>query len=244
MSEALAGRIDAVLLDAGGVLLDLDYAYLRRLIERCGPAVELDALSRAEALARRQIDGAVRQGGRIGDSWRAYFRFILDRVGLAARWHEETIDALWEAHRRFGLWTVAGPEAREIVDELRRRGFRLGVVSNAEGQVARDLDNAGFAGSFETVVDSSLVGVEKPDPEIFRIALERMNLRPEHAVFLGDLPAVDVEGARAAGLRPVLLDRHDLYPEVRPRVRSLMELAGMLGRRPPLVSEADGVSDQ
>jgi putative hydrolase of the HAD superfamily len=86
---------------------------------------------------------------------------------------------------------------------------------------------------FETVVDSSLVGVEKPDPQIFRIALERMGLGPEHAVFCGDLPAVDVEGARAAGLRPVLLDRHDLYPEICPRVRSLTELPAML---PPPVS--------
>ena len=93
----------------------------------------------------------------------------------------------------------------------------------------RDLDGAGFSGLFETVVDSHLVGVEKPDPAIFRIALERMNAPPEPAVFLGDVPAVDVVGARAAGLTAVLRDRHDLYATIdAPRLRSISELPGWL----------------
>src|SRR5262249_51318149 len=104
-----------------------------------------------------------------------------------------------------------------------------GVVSNAEGRVERDLDGAGFAGLFDTVVDSHLVGVEKPDPRIFHIAIERMNADAARAIFLGDVPAVDIVGAKAAGLTPVLLDRHELYRGVEaPRLRSIAELPGWI----------------
>ncbi len=99
------------------------------------------------------------------------------------------------------------------------------MVSNAEGRVELDLDGAGYAGLFDTVVDSHVVGVEKPDPEIFRIAMERMSVTPDGSVFVGDVPAVDIAGARAAGLTAVLLDRHDLYPAIDvPRLRSISEL--------------------
>ena len=82
---------------------------------------------------------------------------------------------------------------------------------------------------FETVVDSHVVGVEKPDPRIFGIALDRMQAGPDHAVYLGDVPSVDVAGATASGIRPILLDRHDLYPDVEaPRLRSIRELPDWL----------------
>jgi len=227
----LPDRIDTVLFDAGGVLLDLDYAYLRRLVEARRGSVTVEELAHLEALARKEIHRQVAGGGRVSDAWRDYFHVILARVGVPAAEQIGIIDSLWEAHQRFGLWTVAIPGGPEIVAGLKRRGYRLGVVSNAEGRVERDLESAGFRGLFDTVVDSHVVGVEKPDPEIFRIALERLEAAPEHALYVGDLPAVDLAGARAAGLTPVLLDRHDLYPDVSdPRLRSLEELPALLDR--------------
>jgi FMN phosphatase YigB (HAD superfamily) len=93
---------------------------------------------------------------------------------------------------------------------------------------------AGFRGHLDTVVDSHLVGVEKPDPRIFGIALERLGARAETAMFLGDVPAIDVAGARAAGIAAVLLDRHDLYEEAdAPRIRRLEDLPGWLETAPP-----------
>jgi putative hydrolase of the HAD superfamily len=222
--------VEAVLFDAGGVLVDLDYGYVRRLIEPRHGAVSEEDLSRAEGLARREINETVQSGGRVGDSWRDYFHVILGRLGVPGDEHAPLIDSLWEAHQRVGLWTVACDGALDAVTELKQRGLRVGVVSNAEGTVARNLDDAGFKGVFETVVDSHLVGVEKPDPAIFRIALERMSLRADRAVFVGDLPEVDVKGARAAGIAPVLLDRHDLYGDADAvRIRSMRELPALLG---------------
>ncbi len=223
-------QIEAVLLDAGGVLLDLDYGYLRRLVNARKHDIPEQDLSQAEALARREVNRDVREGGNVSSLWREYFHTILGTVGVPATEHEAIIDSLWDAHQRVGLWTKAIDGARETVVELKQRGFRLGVVSNAEGRVARDLDNAGFDGMFETVVDSHLVGIQKPDPEIFRIALDRMGkLVPESVVFIGDVPAVDVVGATAAGIAPVLVDRHDLYADIQaPRLRSVSELIGFL----------------
>ena len=226
----LPERIDAVLFDAGGVLLDLDYAYLRRLIEARHGAVTVDELSRLEAAARMEIHRQVAGGGRVSEAWRDYFYVILGRVGVPAAEQNGIVDSLWDAHQRFGLWTVAIPGGPEVVAGLKRRGFRLGVVSNAEGRVEQDLESAGYRGLFETVVDSHVVGVEKPDPEIFRIALQRLDSAAEHAVYVGDLPAVDLAGARAAGIAPVLLDRHELYPDLAgPRLLSLEELPALLG---------------
>lgn len=219
------GRVETVLLDAGGVLLDLDYAYLRRLLDARECEVGVDDLSRAETLARTEIHRRVEDGGRPSEVWRDYFHVLLSRVSVPGAKHEEIIDTLWEAHHRVGLWTAPIPEALEAVRRLREGGFKLGVVSNAEGRVERDLCSAGFDGLFETVVDSFLVGVEKPDPRIFEIALERLEGKPETTVYLGDVPAVDVEGARAASIVPLLLDRHDLYASVDvKRFRSIAEL--------------------
>jgi putative hydrolase of the HAD superfamily len=230
MTERWPERVESVLLDAGGVLLDLDYEYFRRLIAARHGEVSIEELARYEAAARREIHRQVSEGGRVSETWRDYFRIMLSKAGVAVEEHEDIVDSLWEAHQRFGLWTVAIDGAIETVSLLKERGLRIGVVSNAEGRVEQDLEAAGFRGLFETVVDSHLVGVEKPDPKIFRIAMERMNLAPEGTIYVGDLPSVDVVGARAADIAAVLIDRHDLYPEADARrVASIRELPSLIG---------------
>jgi len=211
-----------LLFDAGGVLLDLDYSFLRRLLSLHGCTPEREDLSRAEAHARTEIHRRVRGGGRVGEAWRDYFRYVLGEVKAPKDAFEDIIDQLWDAHQRFGLWTVAIPGTPEALRRLKQQGYRMAVISNAEGRVEQDLASAGYDGLFETVVDSFVVGVEKPDPAIFKIALERIGASAEGALYLGDVPSVDVEGARSAGIAPVLLDRHDLYPDVdAPRMPSI-----------------------
>jgi len=225
----LPERVETVLLDAGGVLLDLDYSYLRRLIESRHRDVNEAALSRAEAVARLEISRRIGEAGNPNEVWRDYFHLILHEVGLPVAGHDPVIDSLWEAHQRVGLWTSAVPGALEVVQGLKGRGLRVGVISNAEGQVARDLDVAGFAGQLDAVVDSHVVGVQKPDPEIFRIGLRELGAEAATSVFVGDVPAIDIVGARAAGIAPILLDRHDLYADAdAPRLRSIRELPALL----------------
>ena len=222
-------QVETVLLDAGGVLLDLDYRYLARLLEARHLDVDLEGLSRAESLARTEMQARVKQGERVSELWRDYFAIILAKVGTPLEDHEPIIETLWEAHQRIGLWTAPIPGAVDTVKLLKQKGFRLAVVSNAEGQVERDLNLAGFDGLLETVVDSHVVGVEKPDPAIFGIALERLGTEASGAVYLGDVPAVDIAGAHAAGIAAVLLDRHDLYADIEgPRLHSIEEFPSWL----------------
>jgi putative hydrolase of the HAD superfamily len=91
------------------------------------------------------------------------------------------------------------PGAVEAVDELCRRGLRLAVVSNWDVALAAHLDAIGLASRFGAVVTSAEAGAPKPDPRIFELALERLGVRPEHALHVGDSEA-DEEGARAAGM--------------------------------------------
>jgi putative hydrolase of the HAD superfamily len=109
---------------------------------------------------------------------------------------------------------------------LKRAGLLVAVISNTEdGRLGDSLAAAGLAESFDLLVDSHLVGFRKPDPAIFRLALERLGVEAGEAAFVGDSYAHDALAARAAGMRAVLLDPLDLHPEaVCPRIRSLADL--------------------
>jgi putative hydrolase of the HAD superfamily len=108
------------------------------------------------------------------------------------------------------LWRKADESTASTLKKLKERGLILGVVSNSDGRIESALDQAGLTSYFDFFVDSFLVGVEKPDPAIFRIATERARVAPEQAAYVGDLYSVDVVGARASGLLPILYDPYDL----------------------------------
>ena len=110
---------------------------------------------------------------------------------------------------------------------LRARGLHLTVVSNANGTLRAHMDRLGLSESVQCVLDSQDLGVEKPDPRLFEIALERSGAERDSTIHVGDIYHVDVVGARAARIRAVLLDQAGLYADADcPRVRSLGELVG------------------
>jgi putative hydrolase of the HAD superfamily len=116
---------------------------------------------------------------------------------------------------------------------LAESGVRLGIVSNADGLIGQRLAEMeicqvgpGVGVEIEFVVDSGDVGVMKPDPRIFEVALDLLGLEPGEVWYLGDMPAIDVVGARRAGLRPFLIDPLALHLDADyDRVESLMALA-------------------
>jgi putative hydrolase of the HAD superfamily len=114
------------------------------------------------------------------------------------------------------------------LDGARARGVKVAVISNSEGKLDGLFVDLGLRGHFDLVVDSALVGVEKPDPRIFAVALETLGVPADRALHLGDLYATDIVGARAAGLRCALVDPFEHYagrhPGV-PRVPGVVEVA-------------------
>jgi HAD superfamily hydrolase (TIGR01662 family) len=121
-----------------------------------------------------------------------------DRAATLAIAYRSTYETAW--------FTVAG--ARALLEGIAADGIRVAIVTNnvlVEQQLKlRRCDLAGLAGP---LVTSEEVGVQKPDPKIFAIALERVGVAPDEAVMVGDAWNTDIEGARRAGIRPVWLNR-------------------------------------
>jgi FMN phosphatase YigB (HAD superfamily) len=112
---------------------------------------------------------------------------------------------------------------------LRARGLKLTVVSNANGKLRTLFERLALSGSVDCILDSHDEGIEKPDPRFFELALERSGAARETTIHVGDIYQIDVVGARAAGLRAVLLDEAGLYPGADcPRVRSLADLVDQI----------------
>jgi putative hydrolase of the HAD superfamily len=139
------------------------------------------------------------------------------------------------------VWTREIPGARDALQAIADRGLRLAIVSNADGTVEQQLDRDGIcqvgpgAGvEVHAVLDSGVVGVAKPDAAIFRLALELLAVGPETAIHVGDTPAADVMGARAAGVQPVLVDPYDFHPDATcPRVTDLAGVVELLASEFP-----------
>jgi putative hydrolase of the HAD superfamily len=154
----------------------------------------------------------------------------LHQLGISADQAPPILDALKRHNEADCLWRVIHADTAGVLEELRQRGLELGVVSNADGRIAGDIQRRGLGNHFATIVDSHVVGVEKPDPRIFSIAMERIGTTPEQSIYVGDVYAIDIAGARNAGMDAILLDTLDRYPgnlDCR-RIRGLSELLDFL----------------
>ena len=136
----------------------------------------------------------------------------------------DLVEELGRAFREPSEWRVF-PDVLPALRALREEGFRLAVVSNWDSRLPGLLEDLRLAERFDTIVVSHLEGVEKPDPELFRRALRNLGAPPEKALHVGDLPGVDLDGARAAGIDAVLLDRRGRFGG---RLPALPDLGGLL----------------
>jgi putative hydrolase of the HAD superfamily len=190
------------LFDAGNTLLFLDYARIAS-----GVSQKLGAPLTAESLAAgAQVAARAMEGGGGSDRERAdrYLEAMFRTAGVPSERMDEVRQCLTAMHSEKNLWCSTADDARDALERLRGAGLRLGVISNSDGRVEAALRAAGLRDYFEVVLDSALVGTEKPDPAIFRAALAALNVAPEEALYVGDLYEVDVVGARAAGIEAVL----------------------------------------
>jgi HAD superfamily hydrolase (TIGR01662 family) len=219
--------ITTVLFDAGGTLVHLDYFFLHKELRQAGISVTRRAIRQAEYASRAEVDRRTR--GLTADTdetrRRPYFAALLDQLGVDAATARRLLERFDAAHAQANLWRVMLPSTPRILQELCARGLTLGVVSNADGRIAAILRQCGVEQFFQVVIDSHHVGVEKPDPRIFHLALAQTQARPEQAVFVGDIYGIDVLGAERAGIRPLLLDALGCYEGVHcEKIRHLSEL--------------------
>lgn len=216
---------ELLLLDAGGTLVLIDpdeFAELIAPFAAAGPDPERLVFAHYRAMA--EFSERLAAGEEV--HWRWWIDRFFELNGI--RRTPEAIEAFAAVP---GIWHRPIPGAREAVRRLRATGYRVAVVSNSDGTVAASLDRAGFGGLFEVIIDSHAVGVAKPDPGIFEIALERLGADPSRTWYVGDSVYHDVGGAAAAGLAgSVLIDPLGLGPADQPSVPSLAELPMLIPR--------------
>jgi FMN phosphatase YigB (HAD superfamily) len=230
-------RPAAVLLDVGGVFLLPDHERIAGAFARAEhpvPATTLDDAHYAAA-ARFGIDRDAEADW--AGCWKAYLEGYAEFCRVPP-------DLLEEVHRHLdsefadaALWYREAPGSREGLAALAATGVKLGIVSNADGMIGERLRTReilqvgpGLGIEVECVIDSGAVGVMKPDPRIFRLALDAMDIAADDAWYIGDMPGIDVVGARRAGLRPFVVDPLGLHTGAGyDRVESLQELARLVG---------------
>ncbi len=160
--------------------------------------------------------------------WADFNGRLFDRLAVEGD-RQAFLDALWDVFGLADNWDLF-PEVPEVLATLRERGYRLAVVSNWDSRLLEICDHLELSPMVEFVVASAAVGMEKPDPRIFEIALSMAGVSADQAIHVGDDYAADVLGARGAGVDAVLLDRagHTAPSEGSLTIRSLRELPHLL----------------
>ena len=207
--------IRALVFDAGHTLLEMDYARLTAYLVSRGHDVGEAAVTVAERRARIRLDverAAQATRERTGEG--RYVRYLVDYLGIE---DDAERSAIAEWRRGFnipiGLCHQADGEAAKALQRARDAGLIVGVISNSNGSVQRALEEAGLAAHLQFVIDSSVVGIAKPDPRIFDLGVRAAGTTPEQTVYVGDSYFVDVVGAQRAGLGAVLFDPGRLWGE-------------------------------
>lgn len=205
----MGARFDAVLFDAGGVLVLPDPTVLGPLLAPYGGDPSVDAHRRAHYAAMAVKSRVVSQEW----DWSAYNLAYVDSVGCRGELRDHAAEVL-DRTRSSLLWRWPIPETTSALAKLADAEVPMGVVSNASGQIEAVLRHTevcavddGCGVRMRVIVDSHVVGVAKPDPRIFDHALAHFGEFERHRIaYVGDSVTMDVASATEAGLHPLLLD--------------------------------------
>ncbi|MEX2275266.1 MAG: HAD-IA family hydrolase [Actinomycetota bacterium] len=158
--------------------------------------------------------------------WHAVYDDFLGRLGVpSGNGLHDTLYREFTDLANYALFDDVLPTLRVLAET----DLRLGVISNFEEWLALLLDELKIAPYFEIQVISGVEGIEKPDPAIFRLALDRTGVDPAEAAYVGDNPHFDTVPASDLGMLPVLIDRRVRFPDEPHRIDSLTELPPLLG---------------
>src|SRR5438094_805963 len=176
-------KLKAIFFDVGNNLLFPNRTkILAPLCERkISPSPEL--LRALECRTKIEFDAVVERGPADHGSWFLFYSHLMDELGIEG---DGLRDLLVENTRISANWCDVRPGTREVLQRLGKQ-YRLGVISNADGQIASVLKHCGIADCFQTITDSGLFGCEMPRAEIFQVALREMDVSPEVRLYVGDV---------------------------------------------------------
>jgi putative hydrolase of the HAD superfamily len=200
-------RQKAILFDLGGTLLYPDFPFLAEQLRQRGQEIHLDQFLYALSVASNRMD-AYMQVHATTDATRVpvYITYLLEALEVQTGIADLVDKVIIPRHQTVNFWNYILEGTLPLLGRLRER-YRLAMISNSDGRAEGKAAQYGIRPYLEFVMDSHLVGVEKPDPRIFHLACRQMDLPPADCVYVGDIYSIDVLGAEAAGLHPVLIDR-------------------------------------
>ena len=228
----------AVLLDVGGIFFLPDRDRVAGAFQRAEIFVAPATIDAAHYVGAAQFTVDLDPEQDWAGTWKRYLEAYIDACAVPDDRREDAHQHLDSEFADAALWSQPIAGAKAGLEALAATGVRLGIVSNADGLIGQRLREReilqvgpGMGVEVDCVIDSGEVGVMKPDPRIFQIALDAIGIDAQDAWYVGDMPGFDVVGARRAGLRPFVLtrapERHDGDYEL---VGSLQELADRVAR--------------
>jgi HAD superfamily hydrolase (TIGR01549 family) len=206
--------IKAVYFDVGNTICFFNYDFLKDLlVERYAIDVTTEELEATHRIIRKSVGPMLNRGltheSLVAEAYRSWFRAL----GVEEDKIEDIIGTIKNHPFSHLFWARTEEGTKELLVWLKEKGYRLGIISNAEGQIKRLISHIGFEPVFDVIIDSHEVGFQKPDQRIFDYALKELDVKASEAVHVGDLIESDIAGARAAGIIPILVDREGQYKD-------------------------------
>lgn len=217
-------QIKAVLFDLGGTLIKTAAIpeIFKSILQTHGVNVPIEEIREAHrGVEESEVVEGMLEGGQ--DFWIGWNLKVLERVGLQADrdFLAKKIDELWWKYADLEIY----PDVIGTLTQLKAKGVKTGVITNGlKRDYEKILDKLRLTNFFDVVVGIDTLNKAKPDKEIFLHTVNLLGVHPEQAVFIGDSVKYDYEGARHAGLKPLLIDREGKASESVETIRSLSEV--------------------
>jgi len=236
LAEAMAA-VRAVTFDVGGTLLEPHpsvgqvYAEVLRTFDLERKPDQLESAFQMAFASVSKNPAVLDPNEREKDFWRQVVKKTVDRDPIPESVFPAVFQTMWDTFSHGSRWRVF-EGSHELLQSLRQRGYRLGILSNWDHRLHRVLHETGLAELFDAVIISANIGIEKPDPGIFRAAEAVIKHPPEACLHVGDSRHHDLDGAREAGWSAILV-RNDSGPVRLPSVGRLPDLSSLLPGPPP-----------
>jgi FMN phosphatase YigB (HAD superfamily) len=211
-------HVQAIIFDVGGTLLEgampWHELYMQALrLARHEVRAEIMLRNYEEAIARMVV--ARRQAIAEMDGRRLLHELFAECLGLSYRRLQQAIDeVIFDNPQARHLVRVEG--VREVLAELKKRGYRLAVISNWTADLPTTLGQLGLKDYFEGIFASETMGIAKPEAAAFLVPVEKLGLTPGVTAYVGDVYPIDILGSREVGMTPVWIDhmRLNLHRDV------------------------------
>ena len=204
---------EIVLFDAGGIFYIPDHTIALNTAAKLGFSLDPSRIDAAHYKAAATFIDRPIDDDPHDRYWNDYLAAYALAIGARVAQHGDAVRELASQFRAVPIWQRVIPGAVDGLWALHRAGVRLGIVSNHDGTIEAMLRRdhiaqvgAGDGVPVEVIVDSAVIGYRKPDPRIFNLACRVLDIEPSNALYVGDMPAIDAVGARAAGMECVIMD--------------------------------------